>query len=94
MDVKVPYNKATNAGEAYDLAKAQITGDYVNKFQVKTELAYDDAAKKIVASGKGFTLTLAFGDSACDVKLELGFLYKPLKGKILETIENKIKKHV
>ena len=94
MDSKVNYQKAKDASEAFAIAKEQITGDYINKFKVKTELSYDEANKKIIATGKGFTLTLAFGASACDVSLELGFLYKPLKGKVLETIEHKIKKHV
>jgi len=94
MDVKVNYQKAKDAAEAFSLAREQITGDYVDKFKVKTELNYDEAGKKIIATGKGFTLTLAFGPSACEVTLELGFLYKPLKGKILETIEHKVKKHV
>tara|TARA_R110000868_G_scaffold75979_1_gene218889 strand:- start:2598 stop:2882 length:285 start_codon:yes stop_codon:yes gene_type:complete len=94
MDVKVPYTNATNADEAFAIAKNQITGDYVDKFKVKTELSYDESAKKIIATGKGFTLTLAFGPSDCEVSLDLGFLYKPLKGKILETVQHKIKKHV
>ena len=64
------------------------------KVPYKNTTNYDDAGKKIIASGKGFTLTLNFADTACEVSLELGFLYKPLKGKILETIENKVKKHV
>lgn len=92
--MKVPYNKATNASEAYALASEQITDEYIEKFKVKTELKYDDAKKKITATGKGFMLELQFGDSDCDVNLDLGFLYKPLRGKILETIERKIQKHV
>lgn len=94
MDVKVPYTKSKNADEAFASAKEQITGDYVDKFKVKTDLAYDEAGKKIIATGKGFTLTLAFQATECEVTLDLGFLYKPLKGKILETIESKVKKHV
>ncbi len=92
--MKVPYQKAKNASEAYALASEQITDEYIEKFKVSTELKYDDANKKITATGKGFTLQLDFGESACDVNLELGFLFKPLRGKIMETIERKIKKHV
>lgn len=94
MDSKVTYQKANDATEAFAIAREQITGDYINKFKVKTELTYDEANKKIIATGKGFTLTLAFVEKECEVSLELGFLYKPLKGKVLETIEHKIKKHV
>lgn len=94
MDLKVSYQKATNAAEAYALAREQITDDYLEKFKVKTDLAYDEAGRKITAKGKGFSLILAFGETACEVSLDLGFLYKPLKGKILETVERKIQKHV
>ena len=94
MDLSVPYSVSSNPDEAYKNAQAQITPEYIAKFNVKADINYDEASKKIEASGKGFTLTLSFKDSETHADLKLSLLLKPLKGKILETIERKLSKHV
>ena len=92
--MRISYQKAQNKEEAYKLACDQITEEYIEKFKVHAEIHYNESAGEIKATGKGFTLTLDFGDSDVGVNLDLSFMLKPLKGKVLETIENKIKKTV
>ena len=46
------------------------------------------------ATGKGFTLDLQFEDNRCDVSLKLSLVLRPLKKKILATIEKKLEKNV
>mgnify|MGYP005645454031 CR=1 FL=1 len=92
--MKIDYIKAESKDHAYELATAQITDEYIAKFKVKAEVNYNKDAGKIEAKGKGFTLTLSFDDSAVTVELKLSFLLKPLKGKVMGTIEKKIKKTV
>ncbi|EQC46309.1 polyhydroxyalkanoic acid system family protein [Bacteriovorax sp. Seq25_V] len=94
MDLNVNYNIAKSATEAYDLAKEQITPDYVAKFNVPCDIDYSPGSTTISAKGKGFTLTLVFEEDRCAVKLELSFLLRPVRGKVLDTIENKLKKTV
>lgn len=94
MSLKVNYSKASNQVEAYKLGKQAVTPEYVAKFNVKADVETDDGKYCMVAKGKGFQLSLKFEDSYCLVDLDLSFMLKPLKGKILETIENKIKKTV
>lgn len=94
MDLSVNYNKATSKGEAYELAKAQITPEYVEKFNVKADIAYDETSHSMKATGKGFTLDLQFEDDRCDVSLKLSLVLRPLKKKILATIEKKLEKNV
>ncbi len=94
MGLKVNYNNATNKEEAYNLAKSAVTPDYVAKFGVKADVTKNDGNYSMVAKGKGFELSLKFEDSYCQVDLDLSFMLKPLKGKILETIESKIKRTV
>lgn len=94
MGVKISYQKATNADDAFNKAKALITPEYIEKFQVKADIKYDDAAKKVTAKGSGFTLNLVFLQDHCDLDIDLSFLLKPLKGKILEKIEGQIKKNL
>jgi hypothetical protein len=94
MALTVNYSKAGNKDEAFDLAKAQITPEYIEKFKVKAGVDYDKTAGKMIATGKGFTLTLSFGKSSVDAKLELSFFLKAFKGKILETLERKLTKNV
>lgn len=93
MDLSIAYNKATSMTEAFDLAKVEITPEYVAKFKVKSELSYDRDNGDMIATGKGFTLTLKFKESECDVSIKLSFLLKPLRGKILEAVERKLQKH-
>ncbi|OUR97235.1 hypothetical protein A9Q84_12985 [Halobacteriovorax marinus] len=94
MDLSVNYNIAKTRDEAFALAKSEITPEYVAKFNVKADISYDEAKGIMEAKGKGFTLTLDFDDSKCEVSLKLSFLLRALKGKILGKIENKLQKHV
>jgi hypothetical protein len=94
MSVKIDYNNITNSDDAYKKVKALITPEYIQKFQVKADITYDDVGKKVTAKGSGFKLDLCFFDQHCDLDLDLSFLLKPLKGKILEKIEGQIKKNL
>lgn len=94
MGMKISYQKMTNADEAFAKARSVITPEYIEKFQVKADLHYDDAAKKVMARGTGFTLVLTFLQDHCDLDLDLSFLLKPLKGKIMEKLEAQIKKNL
>lgn len=93
MSLSVNYSIAQSADEAYELAKAQITPEYVAKFNVPADITYP-GNHTINAKGKGFELTLKFEEDRCLVDLDLSFLLKPVKGKVLETVENKLKKTV
>lgn len=94
MDLSVNYNKATSKSEAYDLAKAQITPEYVDKFNVKADISYDESAHKMKATGKGFTLELHFEEDRCDVSIKLSLILKPLKKTILGKIESKLERNI
>lgn len=94
MGLKIEYKQLANSDQAYKKVKELITPEYIQKFQVKADIKYDDAAKKVTAKGSGFTLELCFFDQHCDVDLDLSFLLKPLKSKILEKIEGQIKKNL
>lgn len=94
MGLKIQYLKMTNAEDAFAKARSVITPEYIEKFQVKTDINYDEPAKKVVAKGSGFTLVLSFLEDHCDLDIDLSFLLKPLKGKIMEKIESQIKKNL
>lgn len=94
MDLKVPFSKAKSKSEAFQLAKAQITPEYVAKFKVKADITYNESKSEIEAKGKGFSLLMNFTDSESQVKADLSFMLKPFKKTILEAIENKLKKYV
>lgn len=94
MGLKINYQNVTTADEAFKKVKAIITPAYIEKFQVKADVSYDDAVKKVVAKGSGFTLELCFLVDHCEVELDLSFLLRPLKNKILEKIEGQIKKNL
>ncbi len=88
MDLKVDYNKNESKADAYEAVKGAITPELLARFQVKAQLSYSEDL--ISAKGKGFKLDLSFEDNACTAKIDLSFLLKPLKGKILEGIEKQL----
>ncbi|MFT6631102.1 MAG: hypothetical protein ACJAS4_001049 [Bacteriovoracaceae bacterium] len=88
MDLRINYDKNTNKEEAYEAVKLAITPELLAKFQVKATLDYSEDL--ISAKGKGFKLDLGFEPDACTVKIDLSFLLKPLKGKVLEGIEKQL----
>ena len=94
MASKIEYVQLANADLAYAKVKELITPEYIQKFQVKADIKYDDAKKLVTAKGTGFTLVLCFLEKHCEVDLDLSFLLKPLKTKILEKIEGQIKRNL
>lgn len=93
MDLKVPYANVTDKKQAYEAAK-KLVPEALAKFGVKADVKQDDAATTLVAKGSGFEAQIAFTDGEAQVKVDLGFLLKPLKGKVLEALERQIKKVV
>ena len=90
MDLTVNYEKTNDREEAYKAVKEAITPELLEKFQVKATLEYKD--NEILANGKGFDLLMVFDENSCSVKVTLSFLLKPLKGKVLSSIEKQLKR--
>jgi hypothetical protein len=88
MDLTVNYTKLDSKEKAYEAVKAAVTPEMLSKFQVKAKLDYQ--IDLISAKGTGFKLNMHFSDTACSVKIDLSFLLKPLKGKVLEGIEKQL----
>lgn len=94
MGHKIEYQKVKNKEDAFLKVKEFITPDYLNKFQMKIDLVFDEKKKKVLASGNGFSLTIDFFDTCVEVNLELSLLLRPLKNKILEKIESQITRNL
>ena len=93
MDLKVPYSNITDKKQGFDAAKKLIP-DVIAKFGVKADTNINEATSTIDAKGTGFSAMIQFTDTEALVRVDLNFLLKPLKGKILETIERQLKKVV
>jgi Putative polyhydroxyalkanoic acid system protein (PHA_gran_rgn) len=93
MDLKVPYSNITDKKVGFDAAKKLIP-DVIAKFGVKADTKINEATNTIDAKGTGFSAMIQFTETEALVKVDLNFLLKPLKGKILETIERQLKKVV
>ncbi len=93
MELKVPYAQITDKKQGYEQAKKLIP-DVIQKFGVTADVKNDDANTCMTAKGSGFEAKIEFKDKEAVVSVDLGFLLKPFKGKILETIEKQIKKVV
>ena len=93
MELKIPYSQITDKKQGYDQAKKLIP-EVIQKFGVQADVINDDANTSLSAKGSGFSATIAFKETEAIVNVDLGFLLKPFKGKILDTIEKQIKKVV
>ncbi len=93
MDLKVPYVSVQKKEDAYNAAK-KLVPEALAKFGVKADVKQDDGACKLVAKGSGFEAQIQFVDGEAHVKVDLGLLLRPLKGKVLEALERQIKKVV
>ncbi len=90
MDLKVDFNKLTTKDEAYNAVKQAITPEMLAKFQVKADLTYNK--DEILATGKGFELAMRFDETCCMVSVDLSFLLKAFKGKIIAGLEKQLKR--
>lgn len=93
MELKVPYAQITDKKLGYEQAKKLIP-EVISKFGVSADVKNDDANTTLSAKGSGFEARIEFRETEAVVSVDLGFLLKPFKGKILETIEKQIKKVV
>lgn len=93
MDLKVPYQNITDKNIAYNKA-CELIPEVIAKFGVKAQIDRNDAECKMLAKGSGFEAKIHFLENEAQVSLDLGFMLKPFKSKILETIEHQIKKVV
>jgi hypothetical protein len=93
MELKVPYAQITDKNKGYEQAKKLIP-EVISKFGVKAEVNNDDANTTLTAKGSGFSAKIEFNETEAIVNVDLGFMLKPFKGKILDTIEKQIKKVV
>lgn len=88
-DLTMQYEKSPSKEEAYNAVKAAVTQQMLAKFKVSASLSYE--VDLIVAKGKGFKLDMAFSEDACLVSLNLSIFLRPLRGKILNTLEKQLK---
>lgn len=91
---QIPYSLAKSEEDAFQKVKNGVNADLMSSFGVKADIQYDEAAKKIVAKGKGFELNVLFSASSVSLELNLGLLLRPLHGKVMGVLEKEFKKVV
>jgi len=89
--MKIPYTHSQNSQQAFEAMKKKITPEYLAQFKVCAEVKYLESSNRIEAKGQGFTLLIDFSSSDCELGLDLSFLLKPFKSKILDKIGNELK---
>lgn len=93
-DLTFDYKKSKDFEEAYANVKNYITPENIQKFKVKAQIDYDKKNKKMVATGKGFTLTVLFDDSKVDLELKLSFILKPIRKTVLRQMDKEFSRLV
>ena len=89
--LSVPYQRAQNGEEAFKLAKAQLSAEYIEGLNIHVEVRHHPEENLIRASGKGFDLDLQFCENETRMTLKLGLLLKPFRQTVLQAIEKKLK---
>ena len=89
------YRSSISCQDAFSSAiNALERAERENVFPVKVNFRFDNQGMKIFGKGKGFEISLKFNEKDLDLFLDLSFLLKPAKGKIISSIENELSKYL
>ena len=89
------YKNTSSGHEAFNLASdALINAKNNNLFPVKVDFQVDQSMKVIEGRGKGFDVKLSFSEEFVDIYVDLSFMLRPIKGKIIDGIESELKKYL
>lgn len=93
-DASVWYNKATTAQQGYNLASEFLrSSEAKSKFPVAIDFSFmSGEGPQIIGKGKGFEITLSFYEQQVAIDINLKLMLKPLKGKIIDTLTDEIKR--
>jgi len=93
-DANVYYNKAANAQEGFSLASEFLKSSHAkSKFPVEIDFSFiDGASPQVIGKGKGFEVRLSFFDQQVSIDIELKLMLRPLKGRIIDTLSDEIKR--
>lgn len=92
MDLKIDYKITKDANEAFSSSKNVVNEKFIKSFGISADVIFDDAKKRIVAKGSGFTLDAFFKERFVEISLDLSFLFRPFKGKVLKEISDRLDK--
>lgn len=94
MDLKIPYVAVKNRQEAFKIVQDFLTNDGLSSIPVKPTLQFMPEKNLIIAQGSGFKICAIFEPEFLAVSLDLSFLYKAFKGKVISMLENQLKKRL
>lgn len=83
------------ADENFSKLKTRLA-DYQKsgKLDQVQNMQFDESKKIVLAKGTGFECVIACKDKKLDVKLDLNFLLKPMRGKIEDMLKAKLSEAV
>ena len=96
--VTVEHSCPLNAEETFAKIKTFFEGDDIRRFDPKVQCTFSDSTKTGKANGSQFKadirVTTHAGGSKVEVVVDLPLLLTPIKGKVQETIQRKLAKHL
>ena len=90
----INYQTIDTPENAYRKISEIITDEYIANLKLSAKVEYDDNQLWIKGTGKGFKLTLQFLDEGCEIDLNLSFILRPLKSKLLSKIEKELNENM
>ena len=93
-DANVWYYKAQNAQEGFNLATQFLEGhEAKSKFPIEIDFSFiGGECPQIIGRGNGFEVVLSFYEQEVSINLTLKLMLRPLKGKIIDTLSDEIKR--
>lgn len=87
------YRISQTREEAYKLARVALErAEKENSFPVRVDFSFNEGDCQLNGVGRGFEVKLDFSDSSVDLFLDLSFVLRPAKKKILTAIESELSK--
>tara|TARA_B100000927_G_scaffold201132_1_gene162840 strand:+ start:372 stop:665 length:294 start_codon:yes stop_codon:yes gene_type:complete len=87
------YRVSHSRADAYKVAiKALESAERDRAFPVRVDFSYNENNFELRGRGSGFEVKLEFSDTYLDLFLDLSFVLRPAKRKILAAIQNELGK--
>lgn len=88
----IKYSQVSNAAEAFSELKEKLHEDLLAEYKVRPEIQFHEKKNKVEAKGKGFTFILHCYEKKVEYALDLSFILRPFKSKIVKILNEELNK--
>lgn len=94
MDLKIPYSAMKSSKEAFKTVEDFLRNDGLSGIPFKPSFEFMPDKNLIIAQGSGFKISALFEAEFLAINIDLSFLYRAFKGKVMTILEEQFKKRL